>query len=95
MFTTPAGSPASIRRRPSHKAVSDVSSAGLSITVHPHARAGASFIAAISSGEFHGVIAPTTPIGSRTVYAMMRFAGGCMVMELGIVVPPILFAKPV
>ncbi|MNL38979.1 hypothetical protein D3C87_1612280 [compost metagenome] len=48
-------------------AVSEVSSAGFSTTVQPAASAGASFIAAISIGEFHGVIAATTPIGSRVV----------------------------
>ena len=35
--------------------------------VLPAASAGASFIEVSSSGEFQGVIAPTTPIGSRSV----------------------------
>ena len=33
----------------------------------PAARAGATFHEAIISGKFHGVISPTTPIGSRKV----------------------------
>ena len=44
-------------------AVSGVVSAGLSTTVLPHASAGASFHAAISSGKFHGMTWPATPIG--------------------------------
>jgi formylmethanofuran dehydrogenase subunit E len=39
----------------------------LSTTVQPVASAGPSFQAAISSGKFHGMICPTTPIGSRSV----------------------------
>ena len=48
-------------------AVSGVCSAGFRITVLPHASAGASFQAAISSGKFHGMIWPQTPMGSRRV----------------------------
>ena len=40
-------------------------SEGFSTTELPVASAGASFHAAISSGKFHGTIAPTTPSGSR------------------------------
>ncbi len=47
--------------------MSEVSSAGFSTIVQPAASAGASFIDAISSGEFQGVMAATTPIGSRVV----------------------------
>ena len=64
MFTTPAGSSASCMISASRSAVSGVVSAGLSTAVLPHAIAGASFQAAISSGKFHGTIWPTTPIGS-------------------------------
>ena len=63
MFTTPAGSSASWMISASSSAVSGVVSAGLSTAVLPHASAGASFQAAISSGKFHGTIWPTTPIG--------------------------------
>jgi hypothetical protein len=44
--------------------VTGVVSAGLSTEVFPHASAGASFHAAISSGKFHGTICPATPSGS-------------------------------
>jgi hypothetical protein len=47
--------------------VSGVCSAGFSTTVFPQASAGAIFQAAMSSGKFHGTIAPTTPTGSRNV----------------------------
>ena len=43
--------------------MSGVVSAGLSTTVFPVASAGAIFHAAISSGKFHGMIWPATPIG--------------------------------
>ncbi len=45
--------------------MSGVVSAGFSTTVLPQASAGASFHAAISSGKFHGMIWPQTPIGRR------------------------------
>ena len=68
-LTTPAGNPASMISSPSRSAVSGVCSAGLNTTVFPAASAGPSFQAAISSGKFHGTICPTTPTGSRSVYA--------------------------
>ena len=61
MFATPAGTSASWRISASRSAVRGVVSAGLRIAVLPHASAGASFQAAISSGKFHGTIWPTTP----------------------------------
>ncbi len=48
-------------------AVNGVCVAGFSTTVFPHASAGAIFHAASDSGKFHGVIAPITPSGSRSV----------------------------
>ena len=48
-----------------------VTSDGLTTTVHPAASAGASFMISKVSGLFHGVIAATTPIGSRTVKPAM------------------------
>ena len=44
-------------------AVSGVVSAGFSTTVFPHASAGATFQASISSGKFQGMIWPATPSG--------------------------------
>ena len=49
--------PAVLRRHPpSHKSLWRATcSAGLSTTVFPHARAGATFHACISNGKFHGI----------------------------------------
>ena len=66
-LTTPSGTPASAISSASRSAVSGVCSAGLSTTQLPVVSAGPSFHAAISSGKFHGMICPTTPIGSRSV----------------------------
>ena len=66
-FSTPSGTPASRAMRSSSRAVSGVSSAGLSTTVLPAARAGATFHEAMTSGKFQGTISPTTPSGSRKV----------------------------
>jgi len=45
----------------------DVISDGLSTIVLPAASAGASDMIAMKVGEFHGVMTPTTPNGSRSV----------------------------
>ncbi|MNE86764.1 hypothetical protein D3C80_1838940 [compost metagenome] len=66
MLNTPAGTPASWANSATRKVVSDVCSAGLTITEQPAASAGPIFQASISSGKFHGSTQPTTPIGSRT-----------------------------
>ena len=42
-----------------------MSSAGFKTTVFPQMSAGMSFQDGIATGKFHGVIAPTTPIGTR------------------------------
>ena len=47
------------------------SSAGLKTTQLPQASAGAIFHAGIASGKFQGVIAATTPIGSRVISTSM------------------------
>ncbi len=46
-------------------ALHGVSGAGFSTTVQPAASAGPIFAMLRYSGTFHGVIAPTTPTGSR------------------------------
>jgi hypothetical protein len=53
----------------SRSADNGVCSAGFNITQLPVANAGPSFHAAINSGKFQGTIWPTTPMGSRKVYA--------------------------
>ncbi|MCY1294284.1 hypothetical protein D9M70_435760 [compost metagenome] len=60
----PLGTPASSQMRASSSAISGVTSAGLTTTALPAANAGAIFCASLAIGEFHGVIAATTPIGS-------------------------------
>jgi hypothetical protein len=44
-----------------------VTSAGLTTTALPAASAGAIFCASLAIGEFHGVMAATTPMGSCTL----------------------------
>ena len=62
-MTTPSGTPASLSSSASASAVSGVSSAGLSTTGQPAARAGPILRVAIAAGKFHGVISSDTPIG--------------------------------
>ena len=63
---TPAGmSVSSSASLPSSVAHHGVSGAGLSTTVFPAARAGATLARLIWLGKFHGVMAPTTPVASR------------------------------
>ena len=66
-LNAPGGRPASASSSASMSAVSGVTEAGFSTIALPSARAGAIFHMACSSGKFHGVMAPTTPIGSRSV----------------------------
>src|SRR5882724_1727196 len=93
MLTTPSGKPASRINSPRRRMESGVCSAGFRTTVQPEANAGPSFHAAINSGKFHGIICPTTPTGSRRVYARY-FAPGVYGTEIGIVVPSILVDQP-
>ena len=62
-LTTPGGSRSPISSM-STMMEAGVCSAGLSTTQQPAASAGGSFHEAISSGKFHGMIWPTTPMGS-------------------------------
>ena len=68
MFSTPSGSPASCMIRAIISTVSEASSEGFSTTVQPVAMAGAIFQIDPAIGAFHGMMAPTTPTGSRTVW---------------------------
>ena len=69
-LTMPGGTPASSQIFASSMAMRGVISAGLNTTAQPAASAGASFCASLAMGEFHGVIAPTTPSGSCTLMVM-------------------------
>src|SRR3954452_18556685 len=66
-LTTPGGKPACSNRAANSSVEAGACSAGLTTTVQPAASAGASFHEASSTGEFHGVMAATTPTGSRSV----------------------------
>ena len=56
--------------------VSGASSADLTTTVLPATSAGATLSAINSRGTFHGMMAPTTPSGSRTVTESTLGANG-------------------
>lgn len=64
---TPGGKPASANSFANASVEVGVWSLGFTTKVQPAARPAASFQVNSSSGEFHGVIAPTTPIGSCRV----------------------------
>src|SRR6059036_1708148 len=66
-LNTPGGRPASSNSSASASVDADVNSEGLMTIVQPAASAGAIFQVASSSGEFHGVMATTTPSGSLRV----------------------------
>src|SRR5258706_10158237 len=63
-LTTPAGKPACSTSLTTSMLEADGKSEGLVTTGLPAARGGATFQAVSISGEFHGVIATTTPSGS-------------------------------
>jgi hypothetical protein len=75
-FSTPGGTPASIASSATRSAVSEVSSAGFTMTEQPAASAGPIFHASIRSGKFHGRTSPTTPKGSRTIIAIWSSEAG-------------------
>ena len=66
-LSQPGGSPASSSSSASRSAESGVWLAGLSTTAQPAASAGASLWATRLSGKLKGLIAPTIPIGRRSV----------------------------
>ena len=65
--STPSGSPDSSASSPMRSTLRGVSSAGLTTTVLPAARAGTKPQPAMAMGKFHGTIMPTTPRGSWKV----------------------------
>src|SRR5260370_40693027 len=68
-FTTPRGTPASVRICTRGYEDSGVSSAGFSTTVFPLISAGIIFHEGMAMGKFHGVIIPQTPTDWRTLIA--------------------------
>src|SRR5260370_12603568 len=74
--STPAGSPASAKHRPTSRADSGVSSAGLTTMVQPAASAAPSLRKICSEGKFHGVIAAVTPAGCLSTRDPLGWHGG-------------------
>ena len=72
-LSTPGGSPARSASAASASAENGVCDAGLTTTVQPAASAGPTLRVIIAMGKFHGVMQPTTPIGSlRTTMRLSR-----------------------
>lgn len=74
-FSTPSGSPASLRIAASARLESGVCGAGLSTIVQPAAIAGPILRAPIASGKFHGVISRQGPTGRRERIMRWRPSG--------------------
>ena len=66
-LTTPAGKPTSAASRSVSSTLALACSDGLTTMVLPAASAGASEYIVSSTGEFQGMMIPTTPSGSRSV----------------------------
>ena len=69
---TPAGTPASSRISANKMALKGAISEGLSTIVQPAANAGATLQAIWLIGQFHGVMKPHTPAGSRITREVPR-----------------------
>ncbi len=63
---TPAGTPAWLASQANAKAEKGVSSEGFNTTVQPAASAGPTLRVIMAAGKFQGVMAATTPTGSRS-----------------------------
>ncbi len=88
VLTTPFGNPASAKSSTKARVEQLACSDGLITTVLPAASKGASFHVSSNSGEFHGTMAATTPIGSRRVKANMPG------LSIGSTAPSILVRQP-
>ena len=75
-LSQPAGSPACVSSSASRSADSGVCDAGLRTTAQPAASAGATLCATRLNGKLNGEIAPTTPIGTRSVSATLPVPAG-------------------
>jgi hypothetical protein len=70
----PAGKPAFSTKAARASAENGVSSAGLATQTQPAARAAAVLRTSMAKGKFHGVMKPTTPIGSfKTTISLVLF----------------------
>ncbi len=72
----PGGRPASVSSSARRRADSGVWEAGFSTTAHPAASAGATLCATRLKGKLKGEIAPTTPMGRRSVNASLPAPAG-------------------
>src|SRR3954454_23769821 len=84
-FSHPGGRPASSASSARKSADSGVCDAGLSTTAQPAASDGASLWATRLSGKLNGLIAPTIPIGRRSVNA--SFPSPACAASIGIMSP--------
>ena len=75
-LSQPAGRPASTSSSARNSADSGVCEAGFRTTAQPAARAGATLWATRLNGKLKGEIAPTTPIGIRSVSASLPTPAG-------------------
>ena len=75
-LSQPAGNPASVSSSASRSADNGVCDAGFKTTAQPAARAGAILWATRLKGKLNGEIAPTTPIGTRSVMATFPVPAG-------------------
>ena len=72
---TPGGNPARSASTASARAENGVCDAGLATTVQPAASAGPTLRVIIAIGKFHGVMQPTTPMGS--LVTTIRLSAAC------------------
>src|SRR5260370_1120549 len=86
-FTTPLGKPASSISSTIAIVLRGVLLDGFVTTVFPVISAGASFLATVADGKFHGVIDATTPIGNFRIITV------CLGLSLGRTSPSILRAN--
>jgi hypothetical protein len=75
MLSTPFGNPARAASSASASAENGVCSAGLSTMVQPAASPGETLRVIIALGKFHGVMAPTTPMGCLMTMRRLSFVG--------------------
>src|ERR1035441_2364288 len=74
-LNTPFGQPARSANSANASGEKGGSPAGLTTTVQPAARAGATLRVIMAMGKFHGVIATQTPIGSLITTRRLSFCG--------------------
>ena len=84
-LNTPFGTPASSIASAKMMALSGAISEGFSTMVQPAASAGATLHMIWLSGQFHGVIMPTTPIGSLAIKVVPRSSSNSKFSSVSII----------